>query len=839
MPERIQLSPELVAQLSNPDAVPRQVILNNRQYTVERPVGAGFKGVVWKVIDSFAMSWALKLCTPADYESRSYMQEVSRASKLRPYPQFAQINDAGIVVIELGNSTCLSFVVFLEEWVEGTTLAKLIEKRLEEITPSFLLAYVRHLCEALAALDAVALRHDDLHAGNVMICPPPPGSLSGGWGIKVIDTGSLKPATQPLHKPKDDHRNFVDHLAAIWNAIQIQRPGAARDRRFLAATRGLLASMLDSDLGMALRDPMQISNQFTAAYTRANVTRQDHELGLFSPFEFISAEHIANDQLLVAIFAKTCPWLEKVAGPDPCLVTGPRGCGKSTIFRWLSLKAHLHKPFADVADTRIAGFYLSCSIDLQNRLSWIKSQAMAERFRADIVHYFNLLAAREIVNTLALIAERQDREVSFGFGPSEEVAIHRFLLDALAPSAATRLQGSSRLAQAREAVEREMFAAHAQMLRGLNRSNVTPESFLGDLTQLMVARIPFFAQKRIAFLLDDFSVHRLPEAVQIILNRIIWERRPSHVFKLSCEKYGAVLTDSFQATADVTREMKEIDCGREYVALDDTAQSKKGLAFAAELLDNRLRAAGYKGTAKSLIGDSKWPEKSLAMALRSKQPGRHEGQYHGLKTISHLCSGDVSSLLLVYSRIFEVGNVTPNSSTQVSEIVQDRAIREVSRKLFEAIKPSVPYGPEMYAVVNAFGQLVRKVLQHGSPHQKGTQVVPSQIPRIEIDQIGGGVVDVLNPTQHGIARELVRRAIFIEMEPGLSRHANVTTLRWHLRRIYLPAFGAALAKNNAVKRTPDWFKYFLTDPDGACAMEWARWPKRSKPDEEPPPLLAT
>ena len=119
MPERIQLSPELVAQLSNPDAVPRQVILNNRQYTVERPVGAGFKGVVWKVIDSFGMSWALKLCTPADYESRSYMQEVSRASKLRPYPQFAQINDAGIVVIELGNSTCLSFVVFLEEWEIG------------------------------------------------------------------------------------------------------------------------------------------------------------------------------------------------------------------------------------------------------------------------------------------------------------------------------------------------------------------------------------------------------------------------------------------------------------------------------------------------------------------------------------------------------------------------------------------------------------------------------------------------------------------------------------------------------------------------------------------------
>ncbi|MGO9270590.1 MAG: hypothetical protein ACLQOO_10115 [Terriglobia bacterium] len=836
--ERIQLSSEETTQLSDPNLLPSHITLNGRKYTVEKPVGAGFKGVVWKVLDSFGMSWAFKLCIRKDYESRSYMQEVSRAAKLRPYPQFAQITDAGIVEVELSNATSQSFVAFLEEWVEGVTLQRTIERHVEQVTPSFFLAYVRHLCAALAALDAVELRHDDLHAGNVMICPPPPGSLSGGWGIKIIDTGSLKPARQALHKPKDDHRHFVDHLVSIWNAIQLQRPGAARDRRFLSATRSLLVSMLDSDLSVALRDPMQIQNQFTAAYTRANVTRPDQVLELSSPFEFISAEHIANDQLLVTIFAKTCPWLDKVAGPDPCLVTGPRGCGKSTIFRWLSLKAHLHKPSEDFADNRIAGFYLSCSIDLQNRLSWIKSQAMAERFRADIIHYFNLLAAREIVNTLAQIAERNDRETFFGFGPSEESAIHGFVLEALAPPTATRLQGTSRLAQAREAVEREMFTTHSKMLRGLNRSTVTPESFLGDFTQLMVSRIPYFAQMRIAFLLDDFSVHRLPEPVQIVLNRVIWERRPSHVFKLSCEKYGAVLTDSFQATADVTREMTEIDCGREYVALDDADQSKKAFTFAAELLDNRLRTAGYKGTAKTLIGESKWPEKSLAMALVGKGPGRHEGQYHGLKTISRLCSGDVSSLLLIYSRIVEGGNVTPSSTSKVSEIIQDRAIREVSRKLFEAIKSSVPNGPEMYAVVNAFGQLVRNVLHHGRPHRKGTKAVPSQIPRIEIDQIGGGVVDTLNSTQQAIARELVRRAIFIEMEPGLSRHLSATTLRWHLRRIYLPAFGAALTKNSAVKRTPDWFKYFLTDPDGACAMEWASWPKPSKPDEVPPPLFS-
>ena len=37
----------------------------------------------------------------------------------------------------------------------------------------------------------------------------------------------------------------------------------------------------------------------------------------------------------------------------------------------------------------------------------------------------------------------------------------------------------------------------------------------------------------------------------------------------------------------------------------------------------------------------------------------------------------------------------------------------------------------------------------------------------------------------GLEKELVRRAVFIDMEPGLSRHQYVTTLRWQLRRIYL------------------------------------------------------
>jgi len=821
MSHRITLSEPLRALLLDPNGVPASIQIKDRLYTVEAPVAAGFKGAVWRVRDEFSRLRAIKLAIYEDYEARSYLEEVSRTSALESYKDsFATFYDAGLTEVALEGQPNQVFVCFVEEWIEGVTLEKFLCSTDSNVTVGFLLAYVRALCSALNALYNESLRHDDLHAGNVMVVPPPQGSLSSEWSFKVIDTGSMKPLQLESKKPKDDHRHFVDHLLAIWNHIRKTRFLSIRDRRFLAEVSGLIDSMLDEDYSVALRDPARILDLFTSAYTRSNSSRQQTKPRLSSPFDFISAEHIADDRLLVSIFARSCPWLEKVAGPDPCLVTGPRGCGKSTIFRWLSLKAHLHKPTdelrAHLDSFQVSGFYLSCSSDLQNRLGWISTEALAERLRREIVHYFNLLISREVVHTLALLTERSDRESFWRFGKQNERRVYQFIVDTLQLSI-RRFRGVPLLVQAREAIEALLFSTHSQMLRGVTPPHLTSEAFLGDLTTLLTAEIPLLRDRKIAFLLDDFSLHRLPESVQKILNRVIWERRSTHVFKLSSEKYGAILTDSEGAPIDVTREMKEIDCGREYINQDEM-EGGKALQFAEELLNNRLQACGYQGTAKTIIGDSYWPEGSLGQAL----VGASSGKYHGLRCVSHLCSGDVSSLLFIYSKIFEAGNVQKETETRVREFIQDKAIRDVSRKMFEAIRPAFPYGPEMYTVVASFGNLVRNILDKGK-WQKGGY--PTQCPRLEIDQKAGAIVDNLASTQKELALELIRRAYFIEMEPGLSRHGNITTLRWNLRRIYLPAFGAALTKNDAVKQNTDWFKFLLTNPKEACDMVWTKWPK--------------
>lgn len=388
------------------------------------------------------------------------------------------------------------------------------------------------------------------------------------------------------------------------------------------------------------------------------------------------------------------------------------------------------------------------------------------------------------------------------------------------------VQGVSKLRQALELVETDMFRVHREMLRDqLAPENCTPETFLGDLTTLLVRIMPIFKRKKLAFLVDDFSIHRVPEPVQKVLNRVIWERRSTHIFKLSSEKLGAVLVDVRNASADLTREMTEIDCGKEYLQLEATKDGRsKASRFALDLLRNRLKAAGFEGDPAILIGTSTWPESSLAKALVSPRIGRREDQYHGIYVISLLCSGDVSSLLYVYRKIFERAGITKSSTNPIANHIQHHAIKEVSQRMRFSVQMAHPRGTECYAILVAFSQLVRLILREGRPQRDASgRPIPTQAPRIELDI--SATKDELTGATLELKRELLRRAIFIDLDVGTSRHKSKPTMRWQLRRIYLPAVGASLAKNSAIKRDYDWLKYFLTNPDTCCSDEWARWPR--------------
>ena len=217
--ERIELPAELRETLLDSSALPTEVFVDHNRFTPNHPVAAGYKGVVWKVTDRFGRARALKLAILEDYQDRSYLEEIQRTAKLEGHEVFARLEYAGTVTLDLPGHPGRTFIGFVEEWIDGVTLKEFLDDSLSDVSSSFMVSYVAALTSALSGLQANGLKHDDLHSGNVMIANPPLGQIDSEYKIKIIDTGSLKPVDGPITKPKDDHRNFVDHIGAIRNAI--------------------------------------------------------------------------------------------------------------------------------------------------------------------------------------------------------------------------------------------------------------------------------------------------------------------------------------------------------------------------------------------------------------------------------------------------------------------------------------------------------------------------------------------------------------------------------------------------------------------------------------------
>lgn len=796
----------------------------------------GGKGFVLRVEDPDDNSvYAAKLCIPEDYDkTRSERDEAKLAAKLRPAgPLFATPIHAGRVTRFPGFPGLQDeLVCFVSEWIDGETLESWSNDDKRRLSGEFILDVAEAIARAITFLDRQGLKHDDLHWGNVMLRQKHPDLIlaeeeAQEVSISIIDMGSLKPVAQENRKSKDDYLSMVHILHQLYNIAWRDRTLGAAAPLFFERFRGLLENLLDEEPTRHYPSP----DLLLADLNVLRGTLSNDQIGdkrKFNPFEGISAEHLADDEILLALFNRSLPWFRYMMEVKPMVLMGPRGCGKSMLFRYLSAPTQAKARAHGTAD-EISGFgvYVSCATHLQNNLVWIgRESGRAKRYAHQIATFFQLVVARELMRSIGAVW--QDGVARRHYDLRENVlgqwidwVSHQFNN----PIETPHLPGELRIMHYADDLDRVRIKIHKEMLLGESPSEVVADSFLGSITEKLCSLNPVFKTHPIIFLLDDYTENRIGSEVQSVLTRIVFERRSSHHFKVSCERMGLNTVDADGVRIDADREFEPMDAGQ-YATEDCTTPEKE--KFLSGLIDQRLERAAWAGRCETLIGSSEECKKDPALALKIREHKQEHGRqvfYYGMTHIARLWSGDIATILQAVKDMCLKGNVSSNTNVTIPKAVQHNSIVSLSKAYRSRVKDLHPHGAQMSRILESFGNMARTVLVQGYT-SKNSQ--PKRLYRLEMtlrsqEHLFAQLAEK-NQQSAEIAKELLRRAVFHPLRESRGKEGPATTtIRWELRNIFRPAFGLSLECGESyldVKSLDD-FVDLLLEPSKYCELRLA------------------
>ncbi len=826
-----ELDPETVAWLEDGARLPEVLVvhlgegLEPRRYKIldrdeEGVIAAlrvgrrGRKGFVLRVQDeATGDEYAAKLCIPEDYADKPPVTEVGFGRALSDIqglvllPKLLGAVDRFESEPRYGEK--MRWVCFISDWLKGDTLRELIDNSPDEITPALFAQVAEDLITAILVMESKGYKHDDLNLGNLMIQEANAAlaainPLRAIRRLRIIDLGSMKPFDRATAKADDDWSLTAKCLAELHNVMHRNRALASQYPSFLKSVRAFIQDLADEP-SRKFPDPSDYVRRIDQA--RQLITIEPRAGRVFHPLEAISAEHLADDQILLKLFVKHLPWLSLVQAPNPCVLIGPRGCGKSMVFRYMATKTHITSKESSAEflnESGIFGVYVGCSSDLGHDLVWLsRKRAGIAAYVDQVMDYFNLVVARELMRALASAATASAFIDALGITEQNKLRVVTFIEEALQQDMRRiHVSGMEVFQSCADTLDRLRLRLAREMRSGPGPGIGTGATFLRDLCAIIMATMPAFETYKITFLLDDYTEHRISKEVQEILNDIVFQRVPCMVFKLSSEPYGFDSATFFGTRVDPTREYNEIDAGTKCLEMSAAERRR----FVTELLNARLKTANYLGRAETLIGESECDtDPKLAAAIRTQRKGR-QTYYNGLDVLSNAWSGDVATVLHVVDNMFAAASVDSQSQTRISNAVQHNAIVRVSKGLRGRVQGFSPFGQQMSNILSAFGDLAAKLLiEHMAKTRKDKDSLNRKY-RIEWTLPHGADIESelqrIDPDgeHYRLYKELVRRAVFHESRQSRGKEGpGRRTVRLQVRSSLLPSFGTSLVHENHLK----------------------------------------
>jgi serine/threonine protein kinase len=738
----------------------------------------------------------------ADQDPPTWRAEVQKANRLRT-AAVVRFSDITEWTDRENNTDC---IVLISDYVEGPTLRQFISAKKGQITVPFITFFLQSMLEFFNDMASQNIVHGDLHSGNVLVADTSAYKLIGDpFEFRITDFGVASATSDATLK--DDFLQLAVMLKELLQTVDYASCSQKDKFTYNILNDHFLARHLverDLTLDPYTRRPRELFVRLSEIDSEFEQSQGQDVAQLLTPFDYLSCEQIGEaHSILRALYSDLFLGLPEIQSRNNLVLTGPRGCGKTTVFKSLSLRHRIHVNDSSPPTVSYIGIYYRCD-DLYFAFPRYRRPARSEALDLPI-HFVVATLLVEVLTVVELwaaahFAEEFKREESrvgkkiwtaLGIDPPREPGIDTF------KAIASRLQRERQRAASKHRFvndPKHEFGSYfgADLLIKVCHTLSSSFSFLRDC--------PFY------FFVDDYSSPKVTKDLQENLNRIFMQRTSGCFFKLSTESPVSFAKSDLDEKIYVEgREFALLNLGLVYL---HAATSEK-LQFIEDVFRRRLSAPhGFPVTELDvLIGTNpSFNNNEEARLIRQNRKSEHWGK----ETLCTLCSGDVHYLIgLVRDMVSVAGGSSAISNQQAAPRVgpgaQNKAIRETAGNFLKNLRSIPKHGERLVEVVSAFGNVAHSYLKYrNSTNEQGQP--PHQASRIE-------PYEPLNLSDEAksIYDELLRYSVFIEDVRGKSRRGRVVP-RLYLRRFLIPHFNLTFSSRDSVELEPKEFEEFLLRP---------------------------
>ena len=770
-----------------------QVLPGFSGYVIDEYIDSGNNGHMFRAYNGTTGSQlAFKIVPMANVirdHSDNYLEEARKANRLE-HPSVVRY-----IHVDQYKLAGIECVVFVCDYVKGESLRRYMKHNSKNIDIAFIERFLETMFGLLFELQERNYHHGDLHAGNILVAKSN-FDIYNRTTFRVTDFGVRELTERCNHST--DYLYIASILKELLSCVSYQDCNGPERYIYNILKQEFVARHLletDTTADLLASNPQALATKLSGLREQYREISTPAAAKLLTPFDYPNCEQIGNSHLLLrSLYSDRLLGLSEIQRRSNLVLTGPRGCGKTTVFRALSLDYLISTDDDDPAALDFIGIYYRCD-DLYFTFPRYVLPERSDAF--DIPMHFLIVTL--LSTALTQIVRWANRRFPDEFRTKER-QLTLELWNAFGwtvpdtPSADQILTLIARLQQKerRRAARKHRFAhVPTEPVSGYFGPEVMVE-----VLRLLRSRLSFLEDRPVYFFIDDYSHPKITRALQANLNRLLMHRVPEFFFKLSTESPVSFVREDMDGKKFVeSREYDLLNLGIRYI----TDDSQRTLDFLEDLFRRRFSEVDdYPvSSLEELLGSRKRNETAFARSLGDNQESNDEdSNYAGRETISAMCSGDVHYMIrLVAGMVEEFGGSTSLAKTstvpRIPWRVQHQAIRSAAGAFMESIRTLPGRGPQLADAVTSFGNVAHSyILYETSTNERLNP--PHQASRIEPYEPLR-----LNDEAMEIVEELLRYSVLIEDPRGKSRRGEVVP-RFYLRRYLIPHFHLTFSRRDSL-----------------------------------------